>query len=78
MRSIGVLKNGGLKAAYAIRACMRVWLSRGGIDQGIFLSLVVFMERVVRRMVLSSRWLLAAPDRSRGQGWPQATAGGGA
>jgi hypothetical protein len=29
-------------------------------------------------MVLSSRWLSVAPGRSRGQGWPQSTAGGGA
>jgi len=41
-------------------------------------SLVVGIEREVLVMVLWSRWLAVAPDRSRGQGWPQATAGGGA
>jgi hypothetical protein len=41
-------------------------------------SLVVGIEREVLVMVLSSRWLAVAPGRSRGQGWPQATAGGGA
>jgi hypothetical protein len=41
-------------------------------------SSVVGIEREVLVMVLSSRWLSVAPGRSRGQGWPQATAGGGA
>jgi hypothetical protein len=41
-------------------------------------SLVVGIEREVLVMVLSSRWLAVAPGRSRGQGWPQATTGGGA
>jgi hypothetical protein len=37
-----------------------------------------FGLNATRMMVLWSRWLATAPARSRGQGWPQATAGGGA
>jgi len=41
-------------------------------------ALVGEMEREARMVVLASRRLAGAPGRSRGQGWPQATAEGGA